>query len=104
MVADVSDQEIENVAGNWVNQLGLMQIDPNVWRDRLTEACTEGVWDSDVAFELADRYLAADREAFAGADDTALPATVEAADAVWTMAVQVCRDSFPAGTIDAGPP
>lgn len=103
VLADVSDEEIERVAGTWVNQLGLMQTDPNEWRDRLTDACTEGVWDPDVAFELADQYLAEDRETFAG-DDAGLPATAEAADTLWTMAAQVCRDSFPAGAIDAGPP
>lgn len=104
VLADVNDEEIESVAGTWVNQLGLMQTDPNLWRDRLADACTEGVWDPDVAFELADRYVTEDRETFAGGDDAALPAPAEAADTLWTMAVQVCRDSFPAGTIDAGPP
>jgi hypothetical protein len=104
VLADVSDDEIERVAGTWVNQFGLVQTDPNEWRHRLTEACTEGVWSPEVAFELADRYLAEDRETYAGGDDAALPATTEAATALWTMAAQVCRDSFPAGAIDAGPP
>ncbi|HVR33206.1 MAG TPA: hypothetical protein VMS74_10930, partial [Acidimicrobiia bacterium] len=98
------DDEIERVAGTWVNQLGLVQTDPNEWRDRLTDACTDGVWNPDVALDLADQYLAEDREAFAGGDDAALPATTEAATALWTMAAHVCRDSFPAGAIDAGPP
>lgn len=104
VLADVSDDEIESVAVTWVNQLGLTQTDSNVWRDRLTAACTEGVWDPDVAFELADQYLVEDRETFAGVDDAAPPTTAEAADTLWTMAVQVCRDAFPPGTIDAGPP
>lgn len=104
VLADVSDQEIETVAATWVNQLGLMQTDTSEWRERLTDACIEGVWDLDVAFELTDRYLAEDRETSAGGDTASLPATVEAADVLWTMAVQVCRDSFPAGTIDAGLP
>ena len=104
VLADVSDNEIESVAGNWANQLGLMQTDPNVWRGRLTDACTEGVWDPDVALDLADRYLAEDRETFTGGSDVAQPTTSAAADALWMMTVQVCRDSFPAGTIDAGPP
>lgn len=103
VLADVTDQEIETVAATWVNQLGLMQTDTREWRERLTDACTEGVWDLDVAFELTDRYLA-EGETSAGGDTASLPATVEAADVLWTMAVQVCRDSFPAGTIDAGPP
>lgn len=104
MLADVSNDEIKSVAATWVNQLGLNQTDPTEWRDRLTEACTEGVWDSDVAYELADQYLVEDRDTFAGGDDVALPTTAEAADTLWTMAMQVCRESFPAGTIDAGPP
>jgi len=104
VLADVSDEEIESVAGTWVNQLGLMQTDPTAWRDRLTDACTEGVWDPGVALELADQYLAEDRENGAGRDDASPPATAEAADTLWTMAAQVCRDSFPAGSIDAGPP
>ena len=83
VLADVSDDEIESVAGNWANQLGLIQTDPTVWRDRLTDACTEGVWDPDVAFELADQYLAEDRETFTGGSDGAQPATSAAADALW---------------------
>lgn len=102
VLADVSDQEIEDAAATWVNQLGLVRTDPNEWRDRLTDSCTEGVWDPDVAFELADRYLAEDRETLAGND--APPTATEAADTLWVMAAQVCRDSFPAGSIDAGPP
>lgn len=104
VLADVSDEEIETVAGTWVNRLGLIQTDPDVWRNRLTDACTEGVWDPDVALELADQYLTDDRETFAGSDDATMPATEEAANALWTMAAQVCRDSFPTGAIDAGPP
>lgn len=87
----------ESVAGTWVNQLGLNQTDPNVWRDRLTEAFTQGVWDPKVTFGLADQYLAEDRQTFAGGDDVALPTTEEAANALRTMAVQVRRDAFPAG-------
>lgn len=104
VLADVSDTEIERVAGTWVNQLGLNRTDSDVWRERLTDACTEGVWVPEVASELADRYVTEDRETFAGTDGAELPATTEAAEALWTMAVQVCRDSFPAGAIDAGPP
>jgi hypothetical protein len=104
VLADVSDEEIETAAGTWVNQLGLVQTDPGVWRDRLIDACTAGVWNPDVAFELADRYLAEDSAIFAAGDDATLPATAEATDALWTMTAQVCRDSFPAGAIDAGPP
>ena len=104
VLADVSDEEIERVAGTWVNQFGAVQTDPDVWRDRLTDACTDGVWSPNVAFELADQYLAEDRETFAGDGDATMPATAEAANALWTMAAQVCRDSFPAGAIDAGPP
>lgn len=102
VLADVSDRKIESVAGTWVNQVGLSQTDPTMWRERLTEACTEGVWDPEVASELADRYVTEDRTAFAGGDD--VPATGDAAGALWTMAVQVCRDSFPAGAVHAGPP
>jgi hypothetical protein len=104
VLAEVTDDEIETVAATWLNQLGLMRADADVWRDRLTDACTAGVWNPDVAFELADRYLAEDQETFTGGDDATPPATAEAANTLWTMAVQVCRDSFPAGAIDAGPP
>lgn len=104
VLAGVSDEKIETVVGTWVNQLGLAQTDPHVWRERLTDACTEGVWTPDVAFELADRYVAEDQETSAGGDDAAPPSTEMAANAIWTMAAQVCRDSFPPGAIDAGPP
>lgn len=104
VLAGVSDEEIKTVAATWVNQLGLAQTDPHVWRDRLTEACNDGVWNPDIAFELADRYVAEDQETYPGGDDATPPSTEEAANALWTMAAQVCRDSFPPGAIDAGPP
>lgn len=34
--AGASDEEIEIIAATWINQLGLAQTDPDVWRDRLT--------------------------------------------------------------------
>ncbi len=104
--ADVSDATLRSVSSTWVNMTGLRQLDPAVWRRRLDEACTQGVWDKTVAVELATKYIAEDEAAFlSGRTPDQAPTTVEdAADALWLMALQVCRDTFPADAIEAGPP
>jgi hypothetical protein len=101
---DVTDEELRPAVVTWVNQTGLVEDDADVWRQRLTEACDQGIWDDEVAMELADRYVDEDLDvAMEGVSDgTQLRA--RAAQALWIMAVQVCRDDFPVGEIEDGPP
>ncbi len=94
---------VEDVVDNWINFTGLGQLDPVVWAERLGRACTEGVWEDDVAHRLADEFIAEDLPLSARADGAA-PSTAEAAQALWLMAVNYCRADFPAGQIADGMP
>lgn len=101
---DVADEKLGPVVVTWVNQTGLVEDDAAVWRQRLTEACDQGVWDDDVAERLADRYVDEDLGvAMEGVSDGE-ELRDRAAQALWIMAVQVCRNAFPAGEIEEGPP
>ncbi len=95
------DEEFEQHALTWVNTLGLAQTDAGVWRGRLATACVEGVWEPEVARRLAAEYIAEDLAVSIRAEGTGAPDVHDAAQALWIMAIQVCRDSFPPG---ASPP
>ena len=89
----------------WVNQTGLTSA-ADVWPARIARACSEGVWEPSVAQSLAIEFIDEDGPADAylsqpGNDEISLQE--EAAGALWTMAVQVCRDDFPQDALDAGP-
>lgn len=94
---------VEDVIPNWPNLAGLGQVDPDVWAERLDRACAEGVWEDDVAWRLADEFIAEDLPYSVRADGT-IPETGEAAQALWLMAVNYCRADFPAGEIADGAP
>ena len=103
---DVSDDQILTQARNWPNMLGISADDPDLWRERLSRACIEGVWDHDVAFALASAFMNEDEAA--GRSIRGLepwePTVENAALALWLTAVNVCRDQFPPESIDRGPP
>jgi len=103
---EMTDEALRQAYLTWVNMLGLRQLDPAVWRSRLSEACTLGVWNKTVAVDLATRYIAEDAALSANSPGQQSPSVEDAADALWIMAVQpgVCRDRFPAAAIDEGPP
>ncbi len=102
---EMSADELRTVYSTWINQLGLVQDDPIIWHTRLVEACTEGVWDPEVALSLADRYMSEDASLTADPDASSKgPTTEEAANALWTMAVQSCRERFPEAALKEGPP
>ncbi len=105
-LANVSDDQILTQARNWPNMLGISADDPELWRGRLSRSCTEGVWDHDVAFALASTFMTADEDAGLSmrVPGTEEPTVEAAAQALWLMAVNVCRERFPAGSIDRGPP
>ena len=105
-LADVSDDQLLTQTRNWPNMLGISADDPELWRARMSRSCTEGVWDHDVALALASTFMTADEEAglsirVPGADE---PTIELAAHALWLTAVNVCRERFPAGSIERGPP
>ncbi len=101
---DLTDEEVRPRIVDWVNQTGLVRDDAEVWRARLGEACSQGVWDEDVAARLADLYVDQDiAVAMKGVEDGP-ELRDRAAQALWIMAVQVCADDFPAGEIEEGPP
>lgn len=100
----ISDEEIADVALTWVNQLGLVQTDVGIWRDRLVKACDAGVWNHDIAQALAEEFITADLSLSARSEGSKPPSVGEGAQALWLMAVNTCRDRFPASAIEAGPP
>ncbi len=103
-VLDVTDDELRPTIVTWVVQTGLAEDDPEIWRARLTEACDQGVWDDDVAVQLADRYVDEDLDvAMEGVSDGD-ELRERAAQVLWIMAVQACGDDFPDGEIEEGPP
>lgn len=94
---------LAGAAATWLNDLGLNQTEPDVWRPRLKRACEEGVWDPAVAEQLAAEFIASDLSlSVRGAGGA--PSAAEGARSLWLMAVQVCPDSFPTEAIEGGPP
>ncbi len=94
---------LEQAIPVWVNQLGLVQIDESVWIGRLTTSCERGVWLEEVALELGARWLTADSELSRRASGAGEPSVEAAAEAIWLMAVSVCRSQFPPLQIQEGP-
>jgi len=100
----VSDEKLTCQISTWTNQLGRVQTDPDIWRERLGRACTEGVSDSDAASQLAEEFIKEDLAVSARGDGLGPPTVGSGAQALWLMAVNVCRDAFPDGAIENGPP
>lgn len=99
----VSDEQLVTQSRTWVNQLGLAQTDPEVWRNRMERACTEGVWDVEVATGLAEEFIDEDLTVSVRDESLGPPLVGEGAEALWSMAVGVCGDAFPEGEIEKGP-
>ncbi len=88
-----------NILLNWVNQTGLEGPDEAGWAARLTRACGQPVWEGDNAETLAAEFLEED-----GGDPTSPSNARAAAQALWVMAINYCRDDAPQEAIDQGPP
>ncbi len=90
----------------WVDGLGLVQTDETIWRARYDEACSEGVWDAEVALRLGAHFVDKDLTMGVSARDPSIgdPTAEEGANALWLAALQSCRDLYPADAIAAGPP
>ena len=101
---EMSDEQLVPQIGTWVNQLGLAQTDPVVWRQRLERACNEGVWEPEVARRLAEEFIEEDLVMSVRDEGSGLPPVEAGAQSLWIMAVNVCRDAFPEGEIEDGPP
>jgi hypothetical protein len=63
-----------------------------------------GVWDAPVALSLAEEFIAEDMAVSIRGEGTGEPSVDDGAAALWIMAVNVCRDAFPEGEIETGPP
>lgn len=105
-LAEVSDDEILLNASNWPNTVGISADDADLWRERLNRACTDGVWDHDVASVFGEEFMTEDENAglSIGSAGSEEPTVEHAAQALWLTAVNVCRDQFPPESIDKGPP
>jgi len=99
----VSGGQFASAAATWINQLGLAQTDDTVWSRRLGMACTEGVWNPDVALRLAQQFIDEDLALSVRAAGRGKPTAAEGAKSLWIMAAQVCPEAFPDGAIAAGP-
>ncbi|NNC75664.1 MAG: hypothetical protein HKN93_09165 [Acidimicrobiia bacterium] len=97
--------DLENVKITWINILGIDQPSAVVWQNRVDRACVDGVWNDEVLFGLSAEFFEADIEAgLSRAAGGSTPTATDAADALWLIAVQLCRDRFPDDSIELGPP
>ena len=69
-----------------------------VWQSRIRAACEAPIWEQDAARGLAEQYVAED-----GGDTASIRLVEDAAESLWLIAIQVCRDDFPQTAIDRGP-
>ncbi len=84
--SDWSDQDISNAAIVWLNQLGLNQVDEEVWSDRLDDICAA---DADNAI-LGEQYMAEDAE-YSVRSDGMMPALGEVVVTLDTIQLQTCE-------------
>ncbi|MBT8213422.1 MAG: hypothetical protein KJN71_09775 [Acidimicrobiia bacterium] len=97
--------DLENAKAAWINTLGIDQPSPVIWQQRVDRACVDGVWNDEVLFGLSAEFFEADIEAgLSRAAGGSTPTATDAADALWLIAVQLCRDRFPDDSIELGPP
>lgn len=98
-----TDQQLSDAAITWVNQIGLNQSDPDVWRSRLDRICDIGptTVDADTAMSrLAGEFIAEDAGLSVRADGE-LPTSAEAVDSLWTIAISpACLETSLTGTTD----
>jgi len=69
-----------------------------VWQFRIRAACEAPIWEQDAARRLGEQYVAED-----GGDTASIRLVEDAAESLWLIAIQVCRDDFPQAAIDRGP-
>lgn len=65
---------------------------------RIRAACDAPIWEQDPARRLAEQYVAED-----GGDTSSVGLLEAAAESLWLIAIQVCREDFPQEAIARGP-
>lgn len=102
---DLDPETVERVVPTWINQTGLASS-VETWQERLPQICSQAGLDTpifdDLLVDFANGYIAADTAAGLAQGEPADP--MQAADALWLMAVEVCPELFPPGATEAGPP
>jgi len=102
---DLAATAIERVVPTWINTTGLASS-VGSWQERLPQVCSQAGLETHLfdgyLIDLAAAYIDEDTAAGLGQDVPADP--VQAADALWIMAVNVCPELFPPGAAAAGPP
>ena len=102
---DLDVEAIERVVPTWINQTGLASS-VETWQERLPQVCSQAGLDTplfdDLLFDLATGYITEDTAEGLAQGVPADP--LQAADALWLMAVEVCPELFPPGARAEGPP
>ncbi len=83
-----TDQEVSDAISIWVNQLGLNQDDPEIWKNRLSRICGTGDAAGQRTGEMnniAAEFVAEDADVSVRADGQ-LPTAEEAAESLWIIA------------------
>lgn len=96
-----TSEEAERIALIGWNATGLTSWSPDDWVRLADAGCRGGAWDHDEARRLADEALRGPvdaQQSLAGLTDDDL------AGVVWLVTIERCRDRFPHGAIDLGPP
>lgn len=70
----------------------------DVWQSRIRAACDAPIWEQNEAQRLAEQYVAED-----GGDAESFRLLESAAESLWLIAIQVCREDFSQEAIDRGP-
>lgn len=70
----------------------------DVWQSRIRAACDAPIWEQVGAQRLAEQYVAED-----GGNTESVRLLEDAAESLWLIAVQVCREDFPQEAIERGP-
>lgn len=96
------DEMISQAAITWVNTTGLNRTDVEVWRTRLARACTEGVWEPEVARSLAAEFIETDLDVSIRGEGAVAPDLDDVAMSLWIMARPLCPDAFPDGSTPVG--
>lgn len=99
----LDDARLAEAKLTWRNQTGL-DSSTAVWQQRIESACSEGVWDTQVAVRLADDFLTIDSEGLGWSEIDIETAAKGAANTIWVFALQSCHSEFPGEAVETGPP
>ncbi len=86
-----------NIYGVGINGVGTLGAPEESWIALAEAGCQQGAWDWGTARALGDQFLST-----YDPDATTEPAAM--AQTVWLMTILGCRQLFPQGAIERGPP